>query len=229
MALPFDLRSCAPIDDLPDDDIGRRHDSVKRVARPSRAIVLPATLVEGVRARDVEAFRELVRLAYVPLVRFATTVVGARDVAEDVVQETLTVVWDRGESWNPSGDAVAYLFTSVRNRALNELRRIQREARRARVAQEREQADISSAEDETALDATIRIESQTERLTLVAQVLATLTERQRTAYDLRYRRGLPAPAIAEILDITVKSAEQLVSRVTHLVWDRLEKMVPPNS
>jgi DNA-directed RNA polymerase specialized sigma24 family protein len=109
---------------------------------------------------------------------------------------------------------------------LNDVRRRARETRRAR--------DVStpvvvSGSDEPLVDnplaRLIETEMETGHARLVATVLASCTERQRTAYDLRYRRGLTIPAIAEVLGITGKSAEQLVSRVTHVVLQRLRSEI----
>jgi DNA-directed RNA polymerase specialized sigma24 family protein len=57
------------------------------------------------------------------------------DEAEDVVQDVFTIVWDHRANWQPSGDPAAYLFASVRNHALMEVRRRQREERRVQRAQ----------------------------------------------------------------------------------------------
>lgn len=240
MALPFDLRAYAQEHSnayalaaaVGDDDGETPRRGVERgvartAGRPSRAIVVPEALVRRVQQHDVEALRELVRLIYDPLLRFASTIVGSLDEADDVVQEVFTGIWDRGPRWNPSGNVTAYLFASVRNHSLRELRRQGRERRRLALAHE-DMIDVD-AEDArshvSALDRLVDAESEDGRVQLVTAVLATCSERQRTAYELRYHRGLTVPAIAQVLGITVKSAEQLVRRVTHLVLERVRARV----
>jgi RNA polymerase sigma-70 factor (ECF subfamily) len=224
MALPFDLRVFAAAAADGSDDSGGctgRADGVH--GRPSRAIVILPEIVAGVREHDVEAFQELVRLTYVPLARFARTILGSREEAEDVVQGVFAMIWERPERWQPSTDPAAYLFRSVRNQALDEVRRHERATRRAeRVQGGDAHGDASQDQVDTVLDRLIEAETRAERAQRVALVLETFTERQRTAYDLRYRRGLTASGIADVLGITVKSAEQLISRVTHLMIDRLQ-------
>jgi len=152
--------------------------------------------------------------------------VHSRDVAEDVVQEVFANVWELGTRWTPKGDVAAYFFAGARNRALNELRRQARAAHRASRANEALVVGRRQVVDDRAADAlaqTIDAEVAAMRETIVARVLESLTERQRSAYDLRYRRGLTIPAIAEVLGITPKSAEQLVGRVTHTVWERVQE------
>lgn len=227
MALPFDFRklvwfstSDRPLPDESSTFTRSESQQSSSLRRPTRGITIPASLVKGVQQRDVEAFRDLFRLVYIPLVRFACTIVSSDDEAEDIVQDVLSLVWDYGEAWRPSGDVAAYLFASVRNRSLKELRRRSRERRRS----ERAYAEIapqsfshSVTQQVNALDQVVESESDARRLAMVSAILAACTERQRTAYDLRYRRGLTIPAIATVLEISVKGAEQLVRRVTEAV------------
>jgi RNA polymerase sigma-70 factor (ECF subfamily) len=221
MALPFDLRSFIAHDELREQSGGGTHSSSPQPGAPrSRAIQLPPELLGRIQRHDVEAFRELVRLTYVPCLRFAETFLDASDAAEDIVQEVFALVWDRGRQWEPD-DPAAYLFASVRNRALNELRRREREARRSQRASERDASERAAGAVADPLDRIIGREADLAKLQLVDDVLATFTERQRTAYDLRYRRGLTVPAVAHVLGITPKSAEQLVGRVTRLMVQRL--------
>jgi RNA polymerase sigma-70 factor (ECF subfamily) len=222
MALPFDLRALAWSNDNNDSPRARPgHSRNKNAARPSRRILLPPGLISRVQARDVDAFREFVQITYFPLVRFAKTIVQSLDEAEDIVQDVFTLIWDRGDHWVPTGDPVAYLFMSVRNHALNELRRKDRAKRREQSLYSENYLSSSTERHQDNLDYIIEAESTEVRNTIVARVLLTLTERQRSAYDLRYRRGLTAAAIGNVLGITTKSAEQLISRVTQIVRDRV--------
>ena len=227
MALPFDLRTVAwfnTSDHLSPDEPSTHPPSDRsqssEARRPTRGISIPVSLVTRIQQHDVDAFRDFVRLVYVPLVRFACTIVSSDDEAEDVVQDVLTLVWDHGDAWRPSGDVVAYLFASVRNRSLKELRRRHRERRRSELAYAELTPQSSPRvplQQTNALDQVVESETHARRLAMVSAILAACTERQRTAYDLRYRRGLTIPAIATVLEISVKGAEQLVRRVTEAV------------
>jgi RNA polymerase sigma-70 factor (ECF subfamily) len=226
MALPLDLWACASFDDTSDPAFSTPGTFGRAPRRSSRVIVIPAHIIERVRAHEVDALRELVRMVYAPLVRFARTIVHSHDEAEDVVQDVITFLWERGMQWDPGQDAAAYLFASVRNQALKELRRRVRAERRAIRAQD--DAIVSAHgigidPSQNVLDRVVDAETDAARLEAVEAVLETCTERQRTAYDLRFHRGLTVPAIAEVLGITVKGAEQLVRRVTQLVLSRLKE------
>jgi RNA polymerase sigma factor (sigma-70 family) len=227
-ALPFDLSEFASAADDSSDSTLPGHPLRGAGSRASYAIVIPATTIERVQARDVEAFRELVRATYAPLVRFGRSILQSRDDAEDIVQDVFTVIWDLGARWNPAHDPVAYLFASVRNRALKELRRRSRATMRAQRSLESvsvEAGTLTTDELGGALAHVVDSEVHDIRVRQVSAVLATLSERYRTVYDLRYRRGLTVAAIAEVLGTTHKSAEHLTGRVTRLVLERLREIV----
>lgn len=230
MALPFDLRLYVASIDRSDSSSDPSPRSARSIGgRPSRAVLLPEGLIAQVQARDVTAFQDLIRLVYVPLTRFAQTILGGRDEAEDVVQDVLVAVWDRAELWNPSDNPVAYLFSSVRNHALNDVRRSTRATQRAQKIAATERAANQGSQGEDCLgdplSQLIATETETQHARMVQEVLACCTERQRAAYDLRYRRGMTIPAIAQVLGISERSTERLVSRTTQQIAQRLREKI----
>jgi RNA polymerase sigma-70 factor (ECF subfamily) len=178
---------------------------------------ITADLVDRVRAGDVHAFDVLVRDALDPLARFAYGFVRNTDVAEDIVQDVLAHVWHLGNAWQPPVPG-AYLFAAVRNEALKVLRHRDVELRHAT----RVQRDWTPDEATGRLLGPDELLLWRERVHLFDEVLESLTERQRTAFVLRYEQELTVPAIALVLGITTKGAEKLVSRVTRLLRERLE-------
>ncbi len=226
MTLAIDFRACAEFYNADSGGGAGAGSPAGRQKRSSRSIVVSEQLVDRIKARDIEALRELIGISYYQLVRFATTIVRSEDDAEDVVQDVITAVWNLGNQWDPGNNPVGYLFTSIRNQSLKEIRRRQRaEQREVRsqgdVLESRYGSRVDPAEN--VLDRLVADEADDAQRRAVFAVLEGCTERQRTAYDLRYHRGLTVPAIAEVLGITTKSAEQLVRRVTHLVLARLQR------
>jgi len=156
--------------------------------------------IARIRGGDETAYRELVLTHFVPLVRYALTILPVRADAEDVVQETLARIWTGREAWSPTGPLRASLFAAVRNRALNVLRH-EGVARRyaAVMALASETPSASSA-------------SQDDRVEQLERLLPQLTERQQTALALRYEHGMRHSEIAHTLGISLRAAEQLVMR-----------------
>ena len=69
---------------------------------------------------DIE---DLFRLNYRPLCLYALHYLQDTDMAEDVVQECFTTLWEKLEQGTAVANRRAYLYMSVRNRCLDSLRR----------------------------------------------------------------------------------------------------------
>src|SRR5688572_15032838 len=88
----------------------------------SNRVHLPDDIIPRLQARDEAAYRQLIELAFTPLVRFAHDFIGYYDHAEDIVQDVLVKIFEKGSDFNPGDSLAAYLFGSVRNRCLNAIR-----------------------------------------------------------------------------------------------------------
>ena len=83
-----------------------------------------AELVIRLRARDAQAFATLFEVYFEALTRFAYYMLGSRDMAKDVVQDVFVRIWERPEAkLDPRRPVKQYLYTSVRNRVLDERKR----------------------------------------------------------------------------------------------------------
>ncbi len=188
--------------------------------------LLPATVIAGVQGRNEEAFRQLVRCVSLPLIRFAQSILHSLDDSEDIVQDVLVSVWELGPDWRPKGDPLAYLIASVRNRSLDQLRsRTRRSKREAKSDFMTGGTNCSTLSDEleepNVLDTLIEGEETSYRMMLVSLALLELPEKQRTAYELRYRQGCKVSLVAEVLGISVKAAESLLMRATQNVLNNI--------
>jgi len=191
-------------------------------ARPSAAIESTESersLIARVRNGDAEALGEIVRATSPKLVSFAFSFVRSRDVAEDIVQDVFVAVWERRTTWEPAS-VLAYLLAAVRNRAFK-VARARGVAERYRVSnRELLQTSPSPAD---VLDEADDDRLWVRRLRALREAVDRLTERQRTAYLLRYEQGLTMAQIAHVLGVGVKSAEQLVQRTVHTLRERLQE------
>lgn len=117
----------------------------------------------------------------------ALSVTGCHEQAEDVIHDVFSRLCAR--SFEPRGDAVAYVYASVRNAAIDRLRR----ERRRKGAHH----DVDSLFDKAAGPAESACDA--ERATALAGCIDRLPERSRTTLALRLRSGLPFWQIAKIL------------------------------
>ncbi|HEU4807283.1 MAG TPA: sigma-70 family RNA polymerase sigma factor [Homoserinimonas sp.] len=144
---------------------------------------------------QAEALRALHDEHAPALWRYVVWLCGDRELAEDIVQETLLRAWRRPIQFDPAGaSARAWLFTVARNLVIDDYRS-------ARSRHESPAADlpdrVSADQTDSVLDAW-----------LVSDALAQLSPEHRVVVVHAYYRGLSVAAIARILEIpegTVKS------------------------
>jgi RNA polymerase sigma-70 factor (ECF subfamily) len=79
-------------------------------------------LAGEVKKGNEKAFDYLFRTRYARMCRLAVTFINDKVVAEDIVQEIFSTVWQHAHRVNERRSIDGYLFTSVRNACLNHLR-----------------------------------------------------------------------------------------------------------
>jgi len=168
-------------------------------ARP--VLVVDPRLV-GLAAGDHDAFESLFREYHAALCAFADRIVAAPDVAEEIVQDVFASLWRTRSSLRITTSLRAYLYTAVRNRALNHARRSVTEsaldtAAASRAASGREPDAVAQA-GETA--------------SLVASAIASLPPRCREVITLRWVHGLSHSEIAQAMGVSPKAVENQITR-----------------
>lgn len=78
--------------------------------------------IKRINSGDRTAFEALFRKFVDRLCGFAWRYVRSKDEAEGIVQDLFLVLWEQHEDWTPRGSIESYLFSAVRNRALNLLK-----------------------------------------------------------------------------------------------------------
>jgi RNA polymerase sigma-70 factor (family 1) len=76
-------------------------------------------LVNAFRNRSVYAFEFIFKSNYKNLVLFANSFVMNRQIAEDIVQDSFTSLWEIAPSLGEESDLKKYLYVSVKNRCMN--------------------------------------------------------------------------------------------------------------
>ncbi|WP_332262183.1 RNA polymerase sigma factor [Kitasatospora mediocidica] len=145
------------------------------------------------------------------LVRLALLLVDRQDIAEDVVQEAFTALYQKhGERLDNLDNALGYLRTAVVNGSRSVLRR----RKTAREYVPPHEADAPSAEDHAILN-------DEHRRVVVA--LQELTDRQREVLVLRYWSDLSEAQIAETLGLSRGAVKSTASRALDALEKQLEK------
>src|SRR6184192_3816101 len=142
---------------------------------------------------------QLLRRFETPLLQFATRIIGNREKARDVVQETFIKFQSNG-AVAPEKTAT-WLFTVCRNGALNVCRKEKR-------IMYLDEEIIASREDEQPMPFE-RIE-QREASGFLMKILATLPPRQQEVLQLKFQNDLSYQQIAEITKTTANNVGVLI-------------------
>jgi RNA polymerase sigma-70 factor, ECF subfamily len=146
--------------------------------------------VEGARRGDPESFRILYREAQPRLLRYLSYLVGSE--AEDIASETwLQATRDLGKFHGSHGEFRSWITTIARNRAMDHLRRANREPPAALVPVE-DLAFVAGREN----TADLAIEAITTRQAL--NLIASLPRDQAEAVLLRAVMGLDGKGAAQV-------------------------------
>jgi RNA polymerase sigma-70 factor (ECF subfamily) len=158
---------------------------------------------------DRDAFERLFRDSYPRLTDYALSLLGDADAAEDAVQEVFVALWKGRERLPEGGRLMGYLYRSVRNRALNQIR--------ARLASPRWPTEPEPA---VPPEAELILEDR-ELQQAYREALEEVSPRGREVFLLSRDQGLSYPEIAELLEISVKTVETLMGRVLRTLRARL--------
>ena len=157
-------------------------------------------LMRSEKIKAGQKFEEILQRFEIPLLQYATRIIGDREMARDVVQETF-IKFQRNGSLDREDKAATWLFIVCRNGALN----ICRKERRMMYLDEEL---IESRRDEQPMPFE-RIEER-EASGFLMKILATLPSRQQEVLQLKFQNDLSYQEIAEITKTSANSVGVLI-------------------
>ncbi len=161
-------------------------------------------LLRRSRARDSEAFAELVDRHKDRLVNYLTRMVGCRDRAEDLAQETFVRLYVHLDRFRDEGNLTAFLFRVATNLVRSEERR----KRRWRLLEPIYRGSSRGAEELTASQRLLAGEAEQR----VSRAIANLEVSYRAPLVLREIEGLPYREIATVLELSEGTVKSRVHR-----------------
>lgn len=193
-----------------------------RSAEPRYAPVPPGDpagaereLLGRVRAGDASAFDEICRAHVGTLVSYleASRAVESRAAAEDVVHDVLLAMWTGRRALAIQGTLRGYLFGAVRRRAADVRRRSIRERLRVRSSPSTAahpsvapiDLDVPGLAAPAVPPDVAAQAADTSRV--VAMAVCALPPRQREAFHLRVGEGLAFAEVANVMGVSVRTAE----------------------
>ena len=145
-------------------------------------------LIHALRKQDPEAIALLQERHGAMLLGYLTGVLGDRATAEDVLQVTLTEVWQRGPAYDPArASLLTWVMLIARSRALDQLRR--------RVPEPHDPETATVLLDRAAGEGASELDALLDRWQ-VAALLTQLPVAEAELLRLRFYRGLTQREIA---------------------------------
>ncbi|HLR38607.1 MAG TPA: RNA polymerase sigma-70 factor [Chitinophagaceae bacterium] len=148
---------------------------------------------------DEKAFEQLFLLCFSPLTRFAFSFLHSREQGEEITSDVLLRVWNRRNKLDEIADFRLYLYVSIRNASLNQLKK-----RKKRQTFSLDETSLwLKADGSTPEDAFITKEA----LKKVQAAIHKLPPRCRLIYKLIKEDDLKYREAAGLLQLSVKTIE----------------------
>lgn len=158
--------------------------------------------VEHIRNGDAQAYEKLFHTYFEPLSLYTNTFLKDIDLAQDIVQQMFVTLYEKREQLQIHTSIKSYLYTAVRNRAMDHLRSqkihsLHHEKIKA------SQSEIDTTEDEEVL--------RTELQQKLYHAIAQLPEQNLKIFRMSRMQGLSNQEIAEELGLTKRTVETHIS------------------
>jgi RNA polymerase sigma factor (sigma-70 family) len=152
---------------------------------------------------DQQAYTEIYSFFYKRFYNYGKKFTEDESLIEDVVQETLLLIWDKRKALSSIEYIATYFYSSFRYALLGKLKQNKQMVLDEQVAEE----------PDFPIDHLIVIRESDDTIKKqLKNALAALTPRQREAIFLRFYEGLPYDEVALLLGITTKATYKIMAR-----------------
>lgn len=161
-------------------------------------------LFEWIKEDDESAFEILFKKYFGRLCDYARTFVKSTEAAEEIVQEMFIRLWENRSTIQIDASVKSYLFRSVHNSAINQIKRHMAESQRMEEYFE----FIRNHFDQTKLEQLISSDYESQ----FRRSLETLPQQCREVFLLSREQGMNYSQIAESLHLSVNSVKTQMKR-----------------
>lgn len=172
-------------------------------------------LLAGIQQGDEQAFTLLYKRYYLPLCKKAFQRIPSIALVEEIVQDVFVNFWKKAASLDTNGNIKAYLYATLRNKILHELRT---EATRSFYRKKWEALTRTKV---AAQSLNWMYARETEAK--IDQVVTALSPQCREAFRLSRFEHLSYKEIAERMHLSVNTVEKHVSKALRILREELNK------
>lgn len=164
---------------------------------------------------DHDAFQTNVLPLKSKLFRFALRILGDPDEAKDVVQEVFARVWAKGKAMQEIRNWEAWCMRVVHNLSIDRIRLNNRQHALPLSEGLHIHHDTPSPHDRTEL---------VESMKQIAEIMATLPQKQQQVIHLRDVEGYSYKEICEVLELDMSQVKVYLFRARNVLREKLTRM-----
>lgn len=169
-----------------------------------------AHIINAIKKGNRKVFEEVFTYFYPKLIRITAKYICECDEREDIVQETFLFLWENIERLKIVS-LEAYLYTTVRNKCLNSLKK-------RRIKDENQifllESYLDTYKDGSNVDGSLK---------RILELLLTLPESMRHIFECKYLNGLTAAEIAAEMNISTNTVNTQLKRAKIRIKRVLDK------
>jgi RNA polymerase sigma-70 factor (ECF subfamily) len=170
-------------------------------------------IIEKLKKGDESGLRQMFDVYYSPLCVYAMRYLDGFDVVEDMVQEVFINFWENQRVHSLTTSLKAYLFTAVRNNALNYIRK----HNRYRIEELDDEFDILMEEIDT--------EALEEKKAKLFKELNQLSEQSRKVFEAIVFDNMKYKEVAEELGVSLNTIKTHFSRALKQLRSSLDIII----
>jgi RNA polymerase sigma-70 factor, ECF subfamily len=163
---------------------------------------------------DSDAFAVVYKQFYKPLCIYAYRFFQDEESAEDVVQKTLIKVWEQRSKITKIQSLSSFLYRSVHNHSINELKH--------RQVVDRHSDSLKVELDAAAFD-DVDDEYEERISKTLLNAIESLPPKKREIFKLKYFKGLKHKEIADLLGISYRTVETHIVKGLQKLRDELDQ------
>jgi len=167
-----------------------------------------------IRKGNIASFESLFHNYYDGLCGYAESLLGMKEVAEEVVQDVFFNIWKNRETLRIRYSLKSYMYRSAYNNSMMYLRKMRREHFMDDLSRPEPSMDDPDPSQIIQLD---------EVSSLITQTLEGLSERSREIFRLNRQEGLKYREIAQKLAISEKTVEANMGKALKALRNSLER------
>ena len=170
-----------------------------------------------IQSGDTASFEMLFKTHYDPLCRFALSYLQDPDDAEETVQAVFIGFWEKRQTIQVDTSLKAYLYRSVRNACLNEIKR---------VKVRKLHADSMMVEGEPQSQPSDHLAIRQELEEKIQEALQALPEQCRLIFKMSRFEELKYQEIADQLNLSIKTVENQMGKALKIMRTQLKDYLP---